>query len=129
MDEDNVRRFLEALGKHLSEADVAGVARSWEVPAVVLSDEGVLVVSNPKEIEAFFAQATEWYRARGLVATRPVLHSLDVLSARLCSVDVQWLAFDAEGVEKTSERSRYILRTDDDDRLRIRVALTTTQVG
>lgn len=43
------------------------------------------------------------------------------------SVDVRWLAFDAEGVEKTSERSRYILRNDDE--LRIRVALTLTPIG
>ena len=129
MKEEGVRRFLEALGKALSEGDVAGVTRSWEIPAFVLSDEGVLAVSDPKEIEAFFAKAIQWYRARGLVTTRPEIQSLEVLGARLLSVDVRWLALDAEGVEKTSERSRYILRTDDDHELRIRVALTLTPIG
>jgi len=129
MNERGVRPFLEALGKALSEGDAAGVARSWEVPAFVLSDEGVLALSNPGEIEAFFAQAIRWYRARGLVATRPEIESLEALGERLCSVDVRWLAFDAEALEKTSERSRYILRTNDDDEIRIRVALTLTPTG
>ena len=129
IDAEVVRRFLAALGTALSEGDVARVTRSWEVPSLVLSDEGVIAVSDTNEIEAFFAGAIQWYRARGLVSTRPEIQSIETLGARLCSVDVRWLAFDAEGAEKTSERSRYILRIEDDDNLRIRVALTLTLPG
>ena len=122
--EDQIQRFLEHLGQALSTGDLAEISRCWEVPALVLSDEESVLVSSQEHIETFFAEAVQWYRSQGLMSTRPRIERVEALTERLASVDVRWPAFDEAGMEKTSERSHYILRRGDDGQLRIRVALT-----
>jgi hypothetical protein len=75
------------------------------------------------EVEAFFARAIDWYRARGEVSTRPEIEEIEDLDARISSVDVRWPGYDATGAERSSERSRYLIRLDDRGRPRIRVAI------
>ena len=82
-------------------------------------------MSDRSQIEGFFAQAMEWYRSQRLVATRPELTRAEALTERLTSVDVRWRSFSEAGVEKSSERSHYILRLGEDAQQRIQVALTT----
>src|SRR5687767_8385527 len=110
MDETQIRGFLERLGNALTSGDVEGIGKCWEVPALMLSDEGSVAVSAPSQVATFFAGAVEWYRSMGLVATRPVLERVERLSEKLSAVDVRWLAFDAEGKEKAAEYSHYVLK-------------------
>ena len=126
MDADQLRRFLEQYARALSAGDLRGIADCWEVPALVLSDDGAIAVAAAGEIERFFARAVEWYRSQGLAFTQPELERVEPLSAKLATVDVRWPTFDAAGTERTSERSHYILRLGDDGQPRIRVALTRT---
>lgn len=126
MNEDKIKSLLEQVGTALSTGDLPGIVNCWEVPALVLSDEGAHAVSEAAEIERFFGQATEWYHAQGLVSTRPELERVEALSESLASVDVRWPSFDAAGNEKFSERSHYLIQVGKDGRARIRVALTRT---
>lgn len=50
-----------------------------------------------------------------------------MLSERLASVDVRWPSFDTSGIEKSSERSHYIVQLGTGEQARIRVALTRTK--
>jgi hypothetical protein len=124
MRDDVIRTFLERYGEAIGAGDVAAIARCWEVPALVLADQGAIAVNAASEIEAFFRQAREAYAAQGLVATRPQLERVEALGDRLAAVDVRWPAFDEAGTEPASERSHYILWLGDDGEPRIRVALT-----
>jgi hypothetical protein len=126
MNNDEIRRFLEQYGRAVSAGDSHAIANCWEVPGLVLSDEGAIAVGDTGEIEKFFAQATEWYRSRGLVSTKPELERVEMLSANLAAVDVRWPTFDASGKEQSSERSYYILRIGKDGQVHVRVALTRT---
>jgi hypothetical protein len=119
-----IKETLERLGHGLSEADVAEAASCWEVPALILSDQGVNALSSTGELEKMFEQGIRSYRSQGFMSTRPVIEHVDMMSERLAAVDVRWPTFDKAGVEKASERSHYILRLGDDGRLRVRVALT-----
>ena len=92
-----------------------------------LSDDGATILADASQLEKLFAQATDWYRSRGLVSTRPELERVDMLSEMLAAVDVRWPAFDASGQEKSSERSHYILRLGTDGQAYVRVALTRTK--
>ena len=127
MRKDQIDQLLEQLGQALSAGDLRKVSNYWEVPALVLSDEGAIAVSDPNEIERFFVQAYEWYRARGIASTRPEIERVDMLSERLASVDVRWPSFDTSGIEKSSDRSHYIVQLGTDEQARIRVALTRTK--
>jgi hypothetical protein len=127
MDNDKITQALEHLGRALSAGDLRGVSSCFEVPGLFLSDDGATVLADASQLEKLFAQATEWYRARGLVSTKPELERVDVLSQKLAAVDVRWPAFDASGQEKSSERSHYIVRLGTDGQVYIRVALTRTK--
>ena len=120
---ETITNFLEDIGRALSSGDAAAASRAWEIPAFVLSEEGALAISDPDEVERFFARAIDWYRARGEVSTRPEVEELEDLGERISSVDVRWPGYDAAGRERSSERSRYLICLDDRGQPRIRVAI------
>ena len=126
VDQDQIERSLDRVGVAMSAGDPAAVAGCWEVPGLVVSDEGTVLVTDRDQIERFFARAIEAYHAQGLVATRPELERAVALTERPTAVDVRWPSYDATGVERSSERSHYILRLGDDGWHRIQVALTIT---
>jgi hypothetical protein len=126
-DRDRIQAFLERYGAAIGSGDLDTAAAGWAVPALVLADEGAIPIESRDEIEAFFGQAIASYRIEGLVETRPEIERIDVLSDRLVSVDVRWPAFDVTGAERSSERSRYVLRFDaaGDPQIQVAVTLTT----
>jgi ketosteroid isomerase-like protein len=65
MPRNSLESFVEAYGKAISSSDLEGVADSWEVPALVLSDEGTTVVNAKEEVTGFFEKAPPPTRARG----------------------------------------------------------------
>lgn len=123
---DQIQQSLEDYGQALGAGDFSLIVNGWAVPALVLSDSGALVVTNIAEIERFFAGAVQWYRSQGIVSTRPDIIRMDILSEQLVAVDVHWPSYDADGKERMSELSHYILELGKDSRFRIRVALTRT---
>jgi len=127
MQTDQISQLLEQLGQALSAGDLHKAAACWGVPALVLSDEAAMAVSDRSEIEEFFSQAADWYHLQGIASTRPEIERVDSLSERLASVDVRWPSFDATGKEKSSEQSHYIVQLAEDGQVYIRVALARTK--
>jgi hypothetical protein len=127
MDKGKIRKLLECLGQAISGADLKAVADCWQVPALLLFDDKAIALENSDQIEKLFAQAADWYRARGLVSTKGEIERIDVMTDKLASVDVRWPAYDASGKEQSSERSHYILHLGDDGEARIRVALSRSR--
>jgi len=125
--EHTIGEFLRRYGKALSVGDLQAIADCWGIPALVLSDQGARAVSEVAEIHQFFADAVEWYRSQGLVETKHELERVEHLGQRLVSVDVIWNALDQTGAKKSTEHSRYILSTDVDGFLRIRVAISIAE--
>ncbi len=119
----SIPAFLTRYGAALGAGDLATIRDCWAIPALVLSDQGVLAVSAAEEVERFFAGAVEWYRAQGLVATRAEDAQVEMLGARMASVNVRWDALDAAGAVRSSEHSRYILTLGEDD-LRVLIPLS-----
>jgi hypothetical protein len=126
INKDDVKKLLERIGTALSSGDLPGAVNCWEIPALLLSDEGARAVSESVEFEEFYRQATEWYHQQGLMSTRPEIGKIEILSETLASADVRWPSFDAQGKEKSSERSHYLIQLGKDGQARIRVALSRT---
>ena len=122
---DNVvSSFLEGYGRALSTGDSHAIVNCWEVPALVLADQGARMVNEAAEVEQFFIGAIEWYRAQGMVATKPSSVEIKKLSERLLSVDARWSVIDATGAESPGEHSYYILSISDNGLPHIRVAIS-----
>src|SRR5262245_33477253 len=124
--EGEIKKFLEALGNALTAGDLDAVSKCWDIPAILLSDQGSVVINSPSQIRRSFSHAVQWYRSQGIVSTKPEIQKLEQLTEGLCAVDVRWPAFDAAGVEKSSERSRYIIKVTSSDQPCICVALSRT---
>ena len=127
MNHESISKCLERIGHALSTNDLRDLADCWEFPALILSDEGAITLTEANSLESLFAGAAEGYQSQGLVATRPELERVEPLSEKLTAVEVRWPTFDAAGTEQASERSHYILRLGEDGQQRIRVALTRTK--
>src|SRR5262245_45909834 len=126
IDEREIRKLLEALGNALTAGDLDAVSKCWDIPAILLADQGSVVISSASQIRRSFSHAVQWYRSQGVVSTKPEIQKLEQLSEALFAVDVRWPAFDSAGAEKSSERSHYIVKLAADQEPRICVALSRT---
>jgi hypothetical protein len=115
-----VQSFFEHLAVALTTGDGKAVSELWEVPALVLSDDQTAAVGALSEVERFFGGAKEQYLARGVSDTRPDIRRIDQASDRMLLVDVRWPQLDDAGHEVGDEASTYVLRRDDDGKLKIR---------
>lgn len=124
MDEDAIERMIAAIGEGLTLGHAAAVAQCWDVPALVLGDDGAHAVASLSEVESFFATSIPFYRERGVVATRGELLRAEPISENIAAIDVRWPGFDAAGVEISSETSHYLVSHGADGAYRVRVAMS-----
>jgi hypothetical protein len=122
MNRDAIKTALGRMGQGLSSGDAVVVAEAWAMPATIFMDAGAVVATTQSQLADVFKRAIQNYRKRDLVATRPEIDNVEELGPKLAAVRVRWLAFDRAGVERSNERSYYIVQEGDDGRARIRVA-------
>jgi hypothetical protein len=127
INEDQIRKLLERYGRGMSEDDLAEIAGCWELPALALYDEGPILIANSAELERFFTRIIVSYRSQGFLATRPEIERTEELTARIVTADVRWPSFDEAGVERSSERTHYVLWLGDDGQLYIKVGIPRTR--
>ena len=109
--EDAVRALLQRFADAFTSGDGPGAAACWEVPALVVSQEGTRAVNALEEVAAFFGGAQAQYHQQGVTGTRPEVQGIDWHTDQLASVTVRWPYLDGEGHELgRSERSVYLLR-------------------
>jgi hypothetical protein len=124
MSRNSLEAFIEAYGKAISSSDLESVADSWEIPALVLSDQGTTSVNTKDEVMGFFEKAAASYKSQGRTSTIGEIISKEHLTKNIVALDVRWPSFDDEGKAKAVEMSHYLLRIGDDGKPRIQVALT-----
>ena len=115
----DVQSYMEILARALSAGDAKTIATLWDVPALVMSDQGVHAVSTRDEVEAFFSGAKEQYAARGIYEARADIQSTDWVTERLVIVRVRWPYVGPTGQEMGEESSTYTLRRDDSGALKM----------
>ena len=109
--EDSIRTMLQRFARAFTTGDGKGAAACWEVPALVVSDEGSRAVATLDEVAAFFGGAQEQYHAQGVTGTRPDVRRIDWHTDALASVTVQWPYLDAQGKDVgRAESSVYVVR-------------------
>ena len=121
---DRVRAALEALGRALTAGDAHAAAALWDVPALVLADQGAQAVATRDEIAAFFEGQIRWHREQGRPRVAPDRVETSRISERLVAVDVIWRGLDAGGVERSRDASHYLMRIGDDGTPRVQVAMS-----
>jgi hypothetical protein len=118
-----VEDFLDRLARALMSGDGSVIARMWNVPALVISDQEVLPVTSSEQVARFFGGAKQDYNARGVTGTRGEIESLSWVTDRIAIAEVRWPWLDDSGKEVGEEASTYTLRRDDHGNLRICTAV------
>jgi hypothetical protein len=114
--EEAIRTMLQRFARAFTSGDGPGAAACWEVPALVISDDGSRAVATLEEVGAFFGGAKEQYNAQGVTGTRADVQCIEWHTSKLASVTVQWPYLDGQGRElERSESSTYIVRVQGDD--------------
>ena len=120
---DEIQQVLNRMARAVVSGDGRTVAEMWEVPALVVGDENVMCVNRPEEFEAFFGSAKAQYNAQGITDTRPEIVRIEWATKRLATVQVRWPYLDSNGKIRGSETSTYVMRRNDKDELKLRVAV------
>jgi len=118
-----VQALFDALARALTAGDGAAVAAMYEVPALIIADEGVIAIESAAQVAQFFGGAKAQYNAQGIVDTRADLIDLERIGDRIAVATVRWPHLDAKGTQVTAESSDYTLRRDDAGQFRIRGVL------
>jgi ketosteroid isomerase-like protein len=124
-----IERFLEDYGAALSAGDGEAIAGMWDVPALVVSDDGAgdgarVVLTTADETAEHFSDAPTAYRGAGIVAIRAEHVTIEQLSDRYCTAEVRWLGIGPDGAPTTyRERSMYLLRSTGERSVRIQMAM------
>lgn len=118
-----IQSLLDAMARALTEGRGSDVAKAWETPAYVVSDEGVHPIGSAKEIADFFGGARAQYDERGITGTYAQIENERWLTERIVEVDVRWPYLDDRNEEIGHEISTYVLRRDDFGAMRIRCAI------
>jgi len=124
LDKAGLQTFLEKFGTALTRGDAETISKCFELPAMFVSDDSVMTLNTKEEMEQMFEQGRKFYIDKGLVDTRPEIEDFGPLTDRIYEAAVRWPGFDSAGREKWSERSRYVIRLDDQGEPRLRVAMT-----
>jgi hypothetical protein len=118
--EQAIRDLLQRFSRAFTSGDGKGAAACWEVPALVVSDNGSKAVATLDEVAAFFGGAQAQYKAQGVTGTRADVDCVEWFTPRIASVEVTWPYLDAQGrAVGKSESSAYIVRLGDDGQARI----------
>ena len=142
VDDRQLLDFLQRLGAAISAGRPEEVASCWSVPALILTDDGALLIQDRSQIEQMFGEVGGAYRSRGIASTEPEILRVDRLTAaerfgsslsrlteRLVATDVRWPYLDSDGNSRGTETSSYILWVDAEGQLQLRVALSRTGDG
>jgi hypothetical protein len=121
--------FLQRLGAAISAGRLEEVASCWSVPALILTDDGALLIQDRQQIELMFGEVAGAYRSRGIASTEPEILRADRLTERLVATDVRWPYLDSDGNSLGTETSSYILWVDAEGQLLLRVALSRAGEG
>jgi hypothetical protein len=122
-DDNLIRDTLTKIGASLSSADAKAVAALWDIPGLVLADQGARQIDSRDEVSAFFEASIRLYRENGTPTAVPKIEDIAWITDRLAAVRVDWIGVDAGGIAKSRESSFYLMRVGDDRIARIHVAM------
>ena len=120
----SLETFIENYGGALSSGDLNNIAECWEIPSLVMSEQGAVSIATKEDLKAFFEQAGASYREQGHASTVGEIISKEYLTKYIVAVDVRWPSFDDRGETRAVEMSHYLLRVGEDSKPRIQVGLT-----
>ncbi|WP_280496153.1 hypothetical protein [Nocardia asiatica] len=125
---DEIEAFLVEYQQALSSFDAERSTALWGAPGTIVSDGFVGSLSSRSDMAEGLRQSYPLYRALGLARVDHTLLGQVELTERITRLHVRWHFFDAAGAILTDSDYEYLLRRDDDDVLRVYVAVAIDEM-
>jgi hypothetical protein len=109
-DRDSLVSFLNEYGAALGTGDIEAIGDRIGLPALVVTPESSLVVSEPEAFHAAFRDRLAAWGVPDLVAAVPELKDVQQVGWMALWVEVRWSYRDETANEAASELVRYLLR-------------------
>ena len=121
-DLEPVEDFFARYTGYLSAGDIEGLADIYHYPALAVTAQGCLAITDPQQTRDFFTQGQQFYRSRGIegVRARDVVTDVEVPGIWVGRLVLENL--DAEGSPVSRERNAYQVVTDGSGARRIAVS-------
>lgn len=121
-DLEPVEDFFARYTGYLSSGDIEGLASIYHYPALAVTAQGCLAITDPEQTRDFFTQGQELYRSRGVegVRSRDVVTDVEVPGIWVGRLVLENL--DADGSPVSRERNAYQVVTDATGARRIAVS-------
>lgn len=124
-----IDQFFHEYAAALNGADADGVADRFSYPALLVSDEGALVVHDHQAAMDGIRAADARYRAMGFTRAVVEVRSVEQLSQRINLVGIHWDYLGDADRAIYDNAYRYLVRRDDDGAHRISVAISIDEAG
>ncbi|MFF2453752.1 hypothetical protein [Isoptericola sp. NPDC058082] len=109
-DGEALASFLADLGLVLGAEDLEAVTDRYDLPALLVDQEGSTVLTAPEDVLGLWRQRPAAPRAREAVAALPELVAVEEVGWALLWIEVRWSYRDELAAEIADERCRYLLR-------------------
>jgi len=109
-DGEALAAFLADLGMVLGAEDLEAVTDRYDLPALLVGQEGSTVLASPEDVLDLSRQRPAAPRAREAVGVLPELVAIEEVGWALLWIEVRWSHRDELAAEIVSERCRYLLR-------------------
>jgi hypothetical protein len=118
---ESIADFFARYTGYLTDGNLDGLAAIYHYPALAVSPRGILVITDPQQTRAFFAQGREFYHGRQIMAVRPNDIVTDIEVGTIWVGHLVLENLDREGNLVDRERNAYQVVTVPDGSRRIAV--------
>jgi hypothetical protein len=118
---ETIEAFFARYTDHLTDGDLDGLAAIYNYPALAVTAQGCLAISDPQQTRDFFSQGREFYHSRGIhrVRARDIVTDVEVPGVWVGRLVLQNFGADDQPVD--GERNAYQVVTLADGSRRIAV--------
>lgn len=119
---ESIEDFFARYTGYLTDGDIEGLVNIYNYPALAVTSEGCLAISQPQQSRDFFTQGQDYYRSRGVqgVRARDIVTDVEVPGIWIGRLVLENL--DEAGAPVGQERNAYQVVTAPDGTRRIAVS-------
>jgi hypothetical protein len=119
---ETIEDFFARYTGYLTSGDIEGLANIYNYPALAVTAQGCLAVTDPQQTRDFFTQGQQFYRSRGIEGVRATDIETDVEVPGIWVGRLVLENLDAAGAPVGRERNAYQIVTLPDGSRRIAVS-------
>jgi hypothetical protein len=123
----HINRFFESYAAALESFDTKQMARHFDLPCMMLSDDTATSFTDASRLEGLFNQGAHFYQQYGVAHARPEVWSKRQWSPRIAKVRVEWRYYDKNNQFLYACDYQYVLHLHNQADWKIRLMVSVNE--